>query len=163
MEKKDFLKQLNIEINKGNCSEIEFYEPKNFAELKEIYKVSFRNKDYKVINLYIVFDNRNWLIKASNQNSLSYYLDLTNKSEEECQKLFDLYLRNPSILGLNEIIPSIQLDPILLLESVIDDETHICVRIIKNKNVEVQSVTNFDCLFIDSASDFFSKFLPVWI
>ncbi|WP_339030794.1 hypothetical protein [Spiroplasma endosymbiont of Cantharis nigra] len=163
MEKKDFLKQLNIEINKSNCSEIEFYEPKDSGELKEIYKVSFRNNDYKVINLYIVFDNRNWLIRASNQNSLSHYLDLSNKSEEESQKLFDLYLRNPSILGLNEIIPSIQLGPILLLESVIDDETHICVRIIKNKNVAVQSVTNFDCLFIDSASEFFSKFLPVWI
>ncbi|ALD66537.1 hypothetical protein [Spiroplasma cantharicola] len=163
MEIKDFLKQLNLELIKGNCSDIEFYEPKDFNELKQIYRIYFRNNEYWSINLYIVFDERNWLIKASNQNSLSYYLDLNGKTEEECEKIIEPYLKNPSILGLKEMKPSIQLGPILLLENVIDNDRHICITITKNKNLEYQSVTNFDCLFINSAKEFFSKFLPFWI
>ncbi|AGR42231.1 hypothetical protein [Spiroplasma diminutum] len=171
MQANNFLKQLSSILSKQGCSQIEFYEPKDVQvmdgnskiELKEVYKVHYLNGNYKFVNFYFTFDNRDWLVKASNQNSVSHYLDLFGKEKAEREKLLELYLDKPSVLGLNTLIPSLQIGPVLLLEKVTDGQLHIFVHILKNKNMSTQSLTNFDCLFIDTQEEFFNKFLTMWI
>ncbi|AUB31702.1 hypothetical protein [Spiroplasma floricola] len=171
MNNVNFLKKLNTILIERECNHIEFFDSKDVQlndegqsyELKNVYKVHFLNTKDKIVNLYIKFDENDWLIKASNQNNISYYCDLTGKENYEKDELINLYLDKSSKIGLLQLKTSLQHWPIVFLEQVIDESNHIFVNILKYKNLENQSITDYDCLFIDNEEEFFNAFLENWI
>ncbi|WP_338984418.1 hypothetical protein [Spiroplasma endosymbiont of Diplazon laetatorius] len=171
MDINNFIKRLNTTLKEKSCSQIEFYAPQTVNvidnnqsfNLENIYKVHYLNGNYKFVNLYITFDQKDRLIKASNQNNTSHSLDLTGKEQKEKDSLIELYLDKPSNMGLNQLPVGLQFWPIVFLEQVSDDQIHIFVHILEHKNLTSQSTTNFDCLYIDTQEQLFNEFLPLWV
>ncbi|AGR41153.1 hypothetical protein [Spiroplasma taiwanense] len=169
MNKNVFFKKINEILTKSGCTQIEFYEPKDVTvehqfkqiKLESIFKIHYLNTNYKFINLYIKFNEIDFLYKASNQKDLTLYLDLTNKTIEEKQVLLDSYSQRDSQLGLTKLKPSLQFGPILFLEKFKDNEFHIYIEILKNKNILDQSNTKLDFLYFDTDFEFFNNFLPI--
>ncbi|AUM62752.1 hypothetical protein [Spiroplasma monobiae] len=171
MEINNFLKHLNTILNEKSCSQIEFYAPQDVLvtdgsqsyNLKDVYKVHYLNGNYKFVNLFFTFDGIDRLVKANNQNNLSFYLNLVGKEKEDKARLIESYLDQPSNLGLTQLFPSIQHWPIVFLDQIADEQINIFVHILEHKNLLNQSITNYDCLFIDTREEFISKFLPLWV
>ncbi|QHX36750.1 hypothetical protein [Spiroplasma sp. BIUS-1] len=167
----NFIKSLNTILIDKSCSQIEFYAPQDVTvidnnqshTIKDVYKVHYLNGNYKFVNLYFTFDQQDRLIKASNQNTLTYFLDLKDKEKEERIKLIEVYSDQPSNMGLVQINPGLQFWPIVFLEQFNDGQINIFVHILEHKNLLKQSNTNYDCLFIDNEQEFFTNFLPLWI
>ncbi|AOG60589.1 hypothetical protein SHELI_v1c06380 [Spiroplasma helicoides] len=170
INKKEKLKDIYNYLKECGCTSIEFYLPQDvkfeaknsMRVIREIYKISFMNKNFKVFNFFLTFNTNNILYRAENTTNASWCITLDDKSSQEVERILDVYLNKDSVMGLSKMEQPIQSTPIRFLDTLDPNQFNIYVEILKYKNITKQSCKITDYMFFDEFDVFFKEFLPIF-
>ncbi|QGS52033.1 putative hydrolase of the HAD superfamily [Spiroplasma tabanidicola] len=158
-------------LRETGCYNIDFYEPQDaqfqarneIRTIKDIYRITFTNSNHKIINLYLVFNEKDFLYKADNKNTKSLELNVVSKEQQEIEELINLYTSKDSNMGLTNMKLSLQSSPIRFIDSLDQKEINIYVEILKYENLFAQSSTLSDYMYFNNFVNFYEEFLPIFL
>ncbi len=171
MNKKEMMKQINIFLNKQGCQDILFYAPKdarflvkeNYRVIKDLFKISFKNKNMQNINIFLKFNPNSYIYRASNEDTISYLMELSDDDKNNIDEILNLYSGRDDNIGFEKMEFSLQSSPVRFLNTLDEFEINIYVEILKYPNMIKQTCSITKIMFFDIFGHFMRDFLPLFV